>query len=90
MNPTRKLVTTAAFAALAFLALGVPEAWAQGKKRGRAPRGAITVAEVTITGRILKPLASVDVSRISPKLTLSELRQPFLERIGQAVYDDPF
>jgi hypothetical protein len=53
-------------------------------------RGVITLAEVTITGRIQKPIAAVDVSRIQPKLTLAELRQPFLDRIEQAIFKDPF
>ena len=61
---------------------------AQDKKGGA--RGVITLAEVTITGRIQKPIAAVDVSRIQPKLTLAELRQPFLDRIEQAIYSDPF
>ena len=57
---------------------------------GGSQRGVITLAEVTITGRIQKPIAAVDVSRIQPKLTLAELRQPFLDRIEQAIYKDPF
>ena len=61
-------------------------AWGQDKPA----KGVITLAEVTITGRIQKPIAAVDVSRIQPKLTLAELRQPFLDRIEQAVYKDPF
>jgi hypothetical protein len=61
------------------------------KGKGSADqRGVITLAEVTITGRIQKPIAAVDVSRIQPKLTLAELRQPFLERIEKAIYSDPF
>src|SRR5262249_10134199 len=36
-------------------------------------KGVITLAEVTIVGRIQKPIASVDVNRIQPKLTLQEL-----------------
>ena len=52
-------------------------------------KGVITLAEVTIVGRIQKPIAAVDVNRIQPKLTLHELRQPFLDRIEKAVYDDP-
>ena len=28
--------------------------------------------------------------RLAPKLSLSELRQPFLDRIEQAIYKDPF
>lgn len=69
------------------------ESWAQDPAKSAAPtnqRGVITLAEVTITGRIQKPIAAVDVSRIAPKLTLAELRQPFLDRIEQAVYKDPF
>jgi hypothetical protein len=57
---------------------------------GGKQRGVITLAEVTITGRIQKPIAAVDVSRIAPKLTLAELRQPFLDRIEQAIYKEPF
>ncbi len=61
----------------------------KGKDAGNQ-RGVITLAEVTITGRIQKPIAAVDVSRIQPRLTLAELRQPFLERIEKAIYSDPF
>jgi hypothetical protein len=53
-------------------------------------KGVITLAEVTIVGRIQKPIASVDVNRIQPKLTLQELRQPFLDRIEQAIFNEPF
>jgi hypothetical protein len=59
-------------------------------EKGRSTRGVITLAEVTITGRIQKPIAAVDVSRIAPKLTLAELRQPFLDRIERAIFSDPF
>jgi len=34
--------------------------------------------------------AAVDVSRIQPKLTLAELKQPFLDRIEKALYREPF
>jgi len=50
----------------------------------------VTISEVTIVGRIQKPIAAVDVSRIQPKLTLAELRQPFLQRIEDAIYRAPF
>jgi hypothetical protein len=56
----------------------------------KGQRGVITLAEVTITGRIQKPIAAVDVSKIAPKLTLAELRQPFLDRIEQVLYKEPF
>lgn len=50
----------------------------------------VTISEVTIVGRVQKPIAAVDVSRIQPKLTLAELRKPFLDRIEKAISDDPF
>jgi hypothetical protein len=59
-------------------------ALAQGKGR------VVTISEVTIVGRVQKPIAAVDVSRIQPKLTLAELRQPFIHRIEKALYSDPF
>lgn len=56
----------------------------------RKPRGVITLDVVHITGRIQKPIAAIDVGRLQPKLTLGELRQPFIDRIGQALDKDPF
>ncbi|MCC6666755.1 MAG: hypothetical protein IT375_23590 [Polyangiaceae bacterium] len=71
--------------AVVVLVLAVPAvAAAQGKSR------VVTISEVTIVGRVQKPIAAVDVSRIQPKLTLAELRQPFLHRIEKAIYQDPF
>jgi hypothetical protein len=67
------------------LALAAPSVASAQKK----PR-IVTISEVTIVGRVQKPIAAVDVSRIQPKLTLAELRQPFLDRIEKAVYNDPF
>jgi hypothetical protein len=52
--------------------------------------GILQIGEITIVGRVQKPIASVDVSKIQPKLTLAELRQPFLDRIEEAVLHDPF
>lgn len=79
------LPTHAARCLLGALALLVSSsAFAQKKPR------VVTISEVTIVGRVQKPIAAVDVSRIQPKLTLAELRQPFLDRIEKAVYNDPF
>ena len=52
--------------------------------------GPITIGEITIVGRVPKPVAAVDVSKIQPKLALAELKQPFLERIEAATKRDPF
>ena len=74
--------------AVAFgFVLFAPEASAQEKKAGG---NVITINEVTIVGRVQKPVASVDVSKIQAKLTLAELRQPFLDRIEEAAKKDPF
>jgi hypothetical protein len=71
-------------ALLATVLAVAPSAHAQ--KKGNV----ITIGEVTIVGRVQKPIASVDVSKIQPKLALTELRQPFLDRIEAAVHKDPF
>jgi hypothetical protein len=63
---------------------------AAGSAQEKPAKGVITLAEVTIVGRIQQPIASVDVNRIQPKLTLQELRQPFLDKIEQVLYQDPF
>ena len=76
------LLLVGALCALALLAPGVASA----QKKPRV----VTISEVTIVGRVQKPIAAVDVSRIQPKLTLAELRQPFLDRIEKAISKDPF
>ena len=73
------------WALLAVALLGV-SAPASAQKKSNV----ITIGEVTIVGRVQKPIASVDVSKIQPKLTLAELRQPFLDRIEEAIGRDPF
>lgn len=78
-----KYVLLAATLGLAFTAF---EGRASAQQAGRV----ITIGEVTIVGRVQKPIASVDVSKIQPKLTLAELRQPFLDRIEQATFKEPF
>jgi hypothetical protein len=80
---TMKRAATVVLALGLFLFTG--DASAQEKKGG-----VITINEVTIVGRVQKPVASVDVSKIQPKLTLAELRQPFLDRIEEAAKKDPF
>ena len=57
---------------------------------GKQQQGVLQVGEITIVGRVQKPIAAVDVAKIQPKLTLAELRQPFLDRIEEAVHKDPF
>jgi hypothetical protein len=79
-------------AAVLVLTLSATDAHAQQTGVLAPPQkgGVITINEVTIVGRVQKPVASVDVSKIQPKLTLAELRQPFLDRIEEAARKDPF
>jgi hypothetical protein len=78
---TQRISIFATVVALSFVA---------GTAFGQAKGRVVTISEVTIVGRVQKPIAAVDVSRIQPKLTLAELRQPFLERIEKAISRDPF
>lgn len=64
-----------------LLLLSVQPALGQGR--------VVTISEVTIVGRVQKPIAAVDVSRIQPRLTLAELRQSFTDRIERALYRAP-
>ncbi len=58
--------------------------------QAHAEKGAITIAEVTIVGRVQKPVAAVDVSKLRAKITLSELKQPFVDRIEEVIRHPPF
>jgi hypothetical protein len=80
---------TVVAAVLAGVACVPSAAWAQDKP-AKAQQGVLQVGEITIVGRVQKPIAAVDVAKIQAKLTLAELRQPFLDRIEEAVRKDPF
>ncbi len=91
-----KRLTMLAAAVVAIGAtLGAP-AFAQdqgggsGQRQANQKGGVLQIGEITIVGRVQKPIAAVDVAKIQPKLTLAELRQPFLDRIEEAVHKDPF
>jgi hypothetical protein len=76
---------------ISIFAVGVALSFASSAALADSAKGrVVTISEVTIVGRVQKPIAAVDVSRIQPKLTLAELRQPFLERIEKAISRDPF
>jgi hypothetical protein len=79
--------------ALMALVAVAPGARAQDQSPQRSTKqqaGVLQIGEITIVGRVQKPIAAVDVAKIQPKLTLAELRQPFLDRIEEAVRKDPF
>jgi hypothetical protein len=92
----KRVTMVAAAAVLCGLTIGAP-AWAQnqgggssGQRQTKQQGGVLQIGEITIVGRVQKPIAAVDVAKIQPKLTLAELRQPFLDRIEEAVHKDPF
>jgi hypothetical protein len=60
------------------------------QKAPAAKRGEITVDDLIITLRAPRPVAAVDVARLTPKLTLAELRQPLLDRLFAVIEKDPF
>lgn len=71
---------------IAVAAVFAPSSASAQKKKANV----VELAEIAITGRVQKPVAAVDISRIAPKLSLSELRQPFLEKVEKVIYSDPF
>ncbi len=73
-------------------ALAAPSAFAddQAQRPAKGQQQVLQIGEITIVGRVQKPIAAVDVAKIQPKLTLAELRQPFLDRIEEVVRKDPF
>jgi hypothetical protein len=88
--PTSHLAVTLVFAlALVALPASAQEA-GKNERQVRQQQNVLQIGEITIVGRIQKPIAAVDVAKIQPKLTLAELRQPFLDRIEEAVRKDPF
>jgi hypothetical protein len=69
---------------------GLARADDQTQRSVKQQQGVLQIGEITIVGRVQKPIAAVDVAKIQPKLTLAELRQPFLDRIEEASRKDPF
>jgi hypothetical protein len=93
----KRILQTAAV--LTLLAGSTPRALAQDQGASAATSSqrqtakqanVLQIGEITIVGRVQKPIAAVDVAKIQPRLTLAELKQPFLDRVELAVHKDPF
>ena len=65
-------------------------AMAEETKAPPPQKGVINLDKVIIKLRPPHPLVATDVAKLAPKMTLSELRQPLVDRIGKAVEKDPF
>jgi hypothetical protein len=59
---------------------------------GQAPQrpGHYDAPVVEIWGHPNRPLAAVEVAKLKPAVTLVELKQAFVARVGDAVAKDPF
>jgi hypothetical protein len=89
MNLRRVVAGLAGLVAGVVMLGAASAARADDKGKGQQ-QGVLQIGEITIVGRVQKPIAAVDVAKIQPKLTLAELRQPFLDRIEEATRKDPF
>jgi hypothetical protein len=100
MQQARVLISGLALCSALGLLLRAPDASAEKPKGGTAAANAgaaakranrvLTVSEVTIVGRVQKPIAAVDVSRIPARLTMNRHDQKLLPKIEQALYRAPF
>jgi len=52
-------------------------------------RGVIEIDVIKIVGKS-RPILAADIARVTQKLPLAELRQPFSDRIEKAIEKDPF
>jgi hypothetical protein len=59
-------------------------------EKPQKPSRVLTVSEVTIVGRVQKPIAAVDVSRIPARLTMERRDQKLLSKIQRDLYRAPF
>jgi hypothetical protein len=84
------LVATMSISVLLLLAGFAQAQDKPAKGAASATKGSITLDVLVITGRINRPLAAVDVARIRPALTNTELRQPFVDRIDDTTTKEPF
>ena len=60
------------------------------EKKPKARPGFVEVDEVHIVGKHVLPMAAAFVTKLPMTQTLTELRQPFVERIEAAIEKDPF
>jgi hypothetical protein len=70
--------------------LGSANARAEKPQKPQKPSRVVTVSEVTIVGRVQKPIAAVDVSRIPARLTMDRQDQKLLSKIQRDLYRAPF
>lgn len=58
--------------------------------RAEKPSSTVVLPDLEITGRVNKPLVTVEMQRVAPTIPLSQLRPPFAEKIAVATQRQPF
>jgi hypothetical protein len=56
----------------------------------RADDKTITLRDYIVYGRAARPMAVTEVTKLPMQTTVSELKQPFVQRVEQAVQSNPF
>jgi hypothetical protein len=81
--------TLALLAVVAFSGV-VVSAFADTTGPCKAGPGVLCVGTIDIHGHDLRPMVVSDVSKATVKLPVTELRQPFVDRIEAATKREPF
>ena len=74
----RKLALLAAFALVSIAS------------SARADDKTITLQDYIVYGRAARPMAVTEVTKLPMQTTVSDLKQPFVQRVEQAVQSKPF
>jgi hypothetical protein len=88
MRLSKKATLTAAASALAVLAVltVAGDASAQKKKASEI----FEIGPVIVTARPTRPSAVVELGKILPEIEIAKIRQPFLNKIEEALSGEPF
>lgn len=85
MHFVRSVLRLAVVAAAVAVVSGPTTAFAE-KKKGSV----VELPDQIVTGRLAGPRVSVEITRVTPSIALSELRPPFAEKISQALSGSSF
>jgi hypothetical protein len=91
----KKLVVSAmvSLAAMAFAHVAFADeapAPLHSTDQAKSQRGVINLDTLIITSRVMTPQASIAVTKLEPKLTITQLRVPLLAGIESAIYGETF
>lgn len=88
---TRTKILAAFASALAFVSIfavaGDASAQKADKNKGGQP---FEIGAIVITARPTRPSAVVELGKILPEIEIAKIRQPFLNKIEEALSGEPF